>query len=85
MVSVSSVLAEETEAERLIKRLLAPPKIQAAAGFTAKVLIPPGQLYDPLFMRPQGEAVWLNDDGGEENEKGSRLLSLNRQGKISSY
>jgi len=83
LVSVSSVLAEETEAQRLIKKLLAPPKIQAATGFTAKVLIPPGQLYDPLFMRPQGEAVWLNDDGGEENEKGSRLLSLNRQGKIS--
>ncbi len=81
--SSSLTLAEETEAERLIKKLLAPPQIQTAAGFTAKVLVPPGQLYDPLFMRPQGEAVWLNDDGGEENDKGSRLLSLNRQGKIS--
>jgi sugar lactone lactonase YvrE len=27
--------------------------------------------------------VWLNDDGGEEQGKGSRLLSLDRNGKIS--
>ena len=68
LASVSSVLAEDTEAQRLIKKLLAPPKIQTEAGFTAKLLVPPGQLYDPLFMHPQGEAVWLNDDGGEEND-----------------
>jgi hypothetical protein len=52
-VSVSSTLAEETEAQRLIKKLLAPPKIQTEAGFTAKLLVPPGRLYDPLFMRPR--------------------------------
>ncbi len=82
MVSISSVLAEETEAQRLIKKLLAPPTVQTEPGFTAKLLVPPGQLYDPLFLRPQGKAVWLNDDGGEEHDKGSRLLSLNKQGKI---
>jgi hypothetical protein len=82
LMSVSATSAEETEAQRLIKKLLAPPKIQTEAGFTAKLLVPPGQLYDPLFMRPQGEAVWLNDDGGEESDKGSRLLALNTQGKI---
>ena len=81
-VSVSSTLAEETEAQRLMKKLLAPPKIQTEAGFTAKLLVPPGQLYDPLFMRPQGGAVWLNEDGGEEDDKGSRLLSLDTRGKI---
>jgi hypothetical protein len=80
---VSSSSAEETEADRLIKKLLAPPTIQTEAGFTAKLLVLPGQLYDPLFMRPQGGVVWLNDDGGEENDKGSRLLSLSTQGKIS--
>jgi hypothetical protein len=83
LVGVSSAFAEETEAQRLIKKLLAPPRIQIEAGFNVKLLVPPGQLYDPLFMRPQGEAVWLNDDGGEEKDKGSRLLSLDKQGKIS--
>ena len=34
-------------------------------------------------MLPRGEVVWLNDDGGEENEKGSRLLTLDAKGKIS--
>jgi hypothetical protein len=82
LMSVSATSAEETEAQRLIKKLLAPPKIQTEAGFTAKLLVPPGQLYDPLFMRPQGETVWLNDDGGEESDKGSRLLALNTRGKI---
>ncbi len=52
-VSVSSIRAEENEAQRLIKKLLAPPKIQTEAGFTAKLLVPPGQLYEPLFMRPR--------------------------------
>jgi hypothetical protein len=75
-------MAQETEAERLLKKLLAPPQIQTEAGFTAKLLIPPGQLYDPLLMRPQGGVVWLNDDGSEENGKGSRLLSLSKQRKI---
>src|SRR5262245_59306800 len=83
LMSVSSALAADTEADRLLKKLLAPPQIHTEAGFTAKLLIPPGQLYDPLFMRPQGKAIWLNDDGGEENDKGSRLLSLSTQGKIS--
>lgn len=76
IVCISSTSAEETEAQRLIKKLLASPTIQTEAGFTGKLLVPPGQLYDPLFMRPQGTAVWLNDDGGEEKDKGSRLLSL---------
>jgi len=50
-VSVSSTLAEETEAQRLIKKLLAPPKIQTEAGFTAKLLVPPGQLYEALLQK----------------------------------
>lgn len=82
LMYVSSTSAEETEVQRLLKKLLAAPTIQTEAGFTAKLLVPPGQLYDPLFMRPQGNAVWLNDDGGEEKETGSRLLSLDPQGKI---
>ena len=66
----------------VVARLIAPPQVKAEAGFTAKVLVPPGQLYDPLVMLPVGEAMWLNDDGGEEAGKGSRLLSIDPRGKI---
>ena len=57
----------EDEMKSLSSRLLAPPKLAAEAGFATEVLIPPGKLYDPLWMLPHGKVVWLNDDGGEEN------------------
>ncbi len=71
------------EMKKLSSRLLSSPKLTAAAGFSVKLFVPPGQLYDPLWMLPQGNVVWINDDGGEENEKGSRLLALDAKGKIS--
>ena len=43
----------EEELTQLLDRLLAAPHIDATEGFTAKVLVPPGQLYDPLFMVPR--------------------------------
>ena len=79
---VSPALAEE-ELKRLMDRLLAPPAIRVEAGFTASVLVPPGYLYDPLFMLPRGQGVWINDDGGEEGEKGSRILSIDEKGAVS--
>lgn len=74
---------EAEELQQLTDRLLAPPAIRAEFGFAARVLVPPGHLYDPLFMVPQDAGAWLNDDGGEEKDKGSRLLSIDRQGNIS--
>lgn len=71
-----------TEADTVVDRLLLPPELQAAPGFSARVLIPPGQLYDPLIMLPRGAGTWLNDDGGEEDDKGSRLLSVSESGGI---
>lgn len=71
------------EWQRLAARLLALPSIRAEAGFTATVLVPPGHLYDPLWLIPRNGVVWLNDDGGEEGEKGSRLLVLDAQGGLS--
>lgn len=38
------------EAQMVIGRMLASPVIKPEDGFTAKLLIPPGELYDPLFM-----------------------------------
>src|SRR5208283_3356186 len=73
----------ETEAQRVVNRLLAPPEIKTAPGFTAKVLVPPGELYDPLFMFPHDGAVWLTDDGGEADGTGSRIVSVDSKGKVS--
>ncbi len=81
-VASASSVAEQTLPD-LMQRLLAPPAIQTESGFTAKVLVPPGQLYDPLVMLPMGSVTWLNDDGGEEKDKGSRLLAINALGEIS--
>lgn len=68
----------------MLTRLLAPPTIHGEAGFKAHLLVPPGQLYDPLFMIPRRNGmVWLNDDGGEEDESGSRILAVTREGKVS--
>jgi hypothetical protein len=71
------------ELQRLTERLLAPPLVTAEAGFTVRVLVPPGSLYDPLWLVPRDGVVWLNDDGGEEGEKGSRLLALDQEGRVS--
>lgn len=74
---------EAEELRQLTDRLLAPPAIRVEFGFAAKLLVPPGHLYDPLFMVPQDAGAWLNDDDGEEKDKGSRLLSIDRQGNMS--
>lgn len=78
----SSVLAEE-ELQKLIHRLIAPPAIRAESGFTTKVVVSPGHLYDPLWLVPQDGTMWINDDGKEEKDKGSRLVSVDGTGKIS--
>ncbi len=78
-----SAAAAGNEADAVIKRLLAPPQIQTAQGFSARVVVPPGELYDPLFMVPRGGAVWLNDDGGEQDGNGGRIVSIApRTGKV---
>ncbi|MSR14714.1 MAG: hypothetical protein EXR86_09170 [Gammaproteobacteria bacterium] len=71
------------ESTRVIDRLLAPPTIEPAAGFSAQVLVPPGRLYDPLSMLHHQGKVWVIDDGGEEQDKGSRLLEIDPTGKVS--
>jgi hypothetical protein len=78
----TQVFAKE-EVKGLLDRLLAAPTIATAEGFRADMLIPPGEFYDPLWLHSQGDSVWLNDDGGEEGEKGSRLVSISKAGKIS--
>jgi hypothetical protein len=71
------------EAQAVLDIILASPVIKPEAGFSAQMLIPPGELYDPLFMRPHGNQVWMNDDGRATDGHGSRLLAITPQGGIS--
>jgi hypothetical protein len=73
----------QAELRRVIAILMAPPKIVAAPGFKAHLLVPPGQLYDPLFPFMYDGAVWLNDDGGVVGDKGSRILAVSPAGQVS--
>ncbi|MGH7837751.1 MAG: hypothetical protein ACREQC_08005, partial [Candidatus Binataceae bacterium] len=70
------------EAQIVIDTILAVPPIKAAAGFSARMLEPPGELYDPLFMLTHGDGVWINDDGRATDGHGSRLLAISSAGKI---
>jgi hypothetical protein len=74
---------DASEAAQVVSRLLAGPQIKPAPGFKAKILVPPGELYDPLQMAPQGDQVCINDDGGESGSGGGRLVSVDMQGKVS--
>ena len=78
----TTVFADE-EVKDLMGRLMAAPTITAAEGFGVEMLIPPGEFYDPLWLHAQGDAIWLNDDGGEEGEKGSKIVSISPDGHIS--
>src|SRR5579859_7206752 len=70
------------EAQAVINTILAPPTIKTEAGFSATLLIPPGELYDPLFMLPRGDGVWMNDDGRALGDHGSRMLAIAPDGTI---
>ena len=60
---------------------LAQPQITVEAGFSARLLVAPGTLYDPLFpIAGDGDDIWLNDDGGEENDGGGGIYSISRDG-----
>jgi hypothetical protein len=73
----------ENELKGLLDRLLAKPTIQTEAGFTASVLVPPGKLYDPVWLMSHNGAVWTNDDGGEEGDKGSQIVAIGKDGALS--
>ncbi len=71
------------EAQSVVDLLLAPPTIKTEPGFRAKMLVQPGELYDPLFVVPHDDLILLNDDGKAIGDRGSRLLSLTLDGGIS--
>src|SRR5260370_34679911 len=73
-----------SEASRIVGRLLARPQTKAAPGFSTRIVVPPGDLYDPLQMMPRGDQVWVNDDGGEAGKGSGRLVVVDRlrQGSV---
>lgn len=76
---------KSTELDRVLDRLMKPPQIRTEPGFAARMLIPPGQMYDPLFMRDHGDVVLVNDDGGQERERGrqGQILAIDPKGNVS--
>ena len=54
-------------------------KIHRAAGLHSRVIVPPGEFYDPLVLHPRDGAVWTKHPGGEWRESGTgRLTRLTR-------
>lgn len=84
LAALTVMAAAATAADQLTDMLarLLKLDIQPAAGFTAKVLVPPGELYDPLVMHEKDGAAWLNDDGKVVGDKGSRMLSVDDKGRV---
>ncbi len=67
------------------KDYLAVPRITVANGYNARLLVPPGTFYDPLFpIAGDGDDIWLNDDGGEEEEGegGGGIYCVSRDGAV---
>ena len=82
-MAIVSALVAQDELDRVLQRLMALPDLEVADGFSARVLVPPGELYDPLFMRDHQGEIWMNDDGEEEGDKGSKIIALDDQGQLS--
>ena len=69
--------------DSLTATYLAAPQISVASGYIARVLVPPGILYDPLFpIAGEENDIWLNDDGGEEGEGGGGLYRVQSNGTV---
>jgi len=61
------------------------PRITVEAGYRARLLVPPGTFYDPLFpIAGASDDIWLNDDGGEEEagEGGGGIYCVDRDGEV---
>ncbi|MGD9763476.1 MAG: hypothetical protein AB7V27_07175 [Candidatus Binatia bacterium] len=75
-------LARDTELSRVLQRVLAPAPLDPQPGFSASLLVPPGELYDPLFMAHHGHGALVPDAGGERGDRGGRLLSVSARGEV---
>jgi len=74
--------SDTSEVRRVMDKVMAVPEIKAAKGFSAHTFIGTGHFYDPLFMRDWGKRILVNDDGGADGDKGSRILSFDADANI---
>ena len=75
-------MAEQTPASR---EYLETPHVIVEEGYRARLLVPPGTFYDPLFpIAGAGDDIWLNDDGGEEEagEGGGGIYCVDFHGQV---
>ncbi len=82
VASLCAGAAAADELAAMLERVMA-YEIRPAAGFRSEVVVPTGHFYDPLVMHPLEDVVWINDDGKEEADKGSRLMAVTRDGAVS--
>ena len=82
IVPAAAAYAIGREAQLVIGSMLEQPVIEAQPGLKATLVVPPGELYDPLFMVSRGDGLWMNDDGIATDGHGSRVLSVSLDGKI---
>ena len=70
----------EREVDRRIADLFALPNVKPNDDIAGEVLIPPGEFYDPLWIKEYNGRLWLTDDGVEIGDKGSFIASFNKDG-----
>ena len=59
------------------------PRISAAPGYRARLLVSPGRLWDPLAaVQGDGNDVWVSDDGGEFGEGQGNVYRVSTQGSV---
>ena len=73
----------QREIDILVEEALAPPSITVEPGFASTLLVPPGDMYDPLGLRPLDGAVWIVDDGRRVGQRGGRIWSVDYEGGVS--
>ena len=73
----------QREIDILVEEALAPPSIAVEPGFAFTLLVPPGDMYDPLGLRPLDGAVWIVDDGRRVGQRGGRIWSVDYEGGVS--
>jgi hypothetical protein len=82
---ITPAYSAETEWERLGKEILVQPPLMAEPGFQVKLVVPPGELYDPLYIIPRGEGAWVSDDGGASptgSLTGGQLVEVSATGEV---
>ena len=78
-----SEIVLRAEVERSVDRVMMSPALRVEEGFHAQVLVPPGQLYDPIALLPRDGAAWVSDHGADEAQRSGRIHTVDASGRVS--